>query len=43
LFIAFNGKNLRMDTFNGIIIKYETSNCRNLNILNTLIAGSMEN
>jgi hypothetical protein len=37
---AFNDNSLRMDIFNGIIMKYKVSNHRILNILNRLVDNS---
>jgi hypothetical protein len=43
LFTSFTDRELRLSTFKNVIMKYEMNNCRNLNILNTLVEGSREN
>jgi hypothetical protein len=43
LIMAFNDRNLRLDTFENMIMRYEIDNCRNQNLFNALINSSREN
>jgi hypothetical protein len=43
LVTAFEDRNLRLDTFKNMIMRYEIDNCRNQNLFNALIDGNREN
>jgi hypothetical protein len=43
LVTAFEDRNLRMDIFKNIIMKYEIDNCRNQSLVNALVDGNREN